>query len=640
MKYIKLGDEASGKTPIHKLDKSYSRAEIADHPNVAILVEEPYVVVDIDTEQEAKILYHLIVTEGINSRIMKTSRGYHFWFKTSEPMKNSIKSKTGLTIHADYRSWGRSARGESKKSYVKVKDNGEWREVINPCKLNDLDEIPRWLKPTGSKYSFLGHSEGDGRNGELYEYILTLQNAKYTQDEVRETIRLINEYVFDDPLPEEELEVILREEAFIPQEQLDEREWFTEKGVFIHNNFAEFIIKNMKIITYHGITYVYQDGYYQQADTIIEQKMIDLYPSITNRWRQEVLSYIRIVTHIDEPDTDEYFVNVINGRLDIRTGILYSHTPDIVDFARINAEYEPNAYHQDTHMLLQRVFVNDEQLFKLFTQSLGFTLTKNAIMQQAFFLSGGDSNGKSSILEMVMSFIGYENVSALSLTDMEHSFKPAELENRLINIGDDISNISIKDTGKFKKLVSGDGVMVERKNQRPFQLRNYATLWFSANKMPSFGDKSDGMDRRITILPFNAKFSPKDKDYDPDILDKVRTPEARSYLLRLAIEGLQSLRADGRFIVPDAVMEIKESYKIESSTVLSWVDDEELTAQDLLDRPIDSWYLDYKTWCQEAGVLKPFARKTFTKEISAHFGLGTKQARDGEKRYRYFDFAG
>ena len=79
--------------------------------------------------------------------------------------------------------------------------------------------------------------------------------------------------------------------------------------------------------------------------------------------------------------------------------------------------------------------------------------------------------------------------------------------------------------------------MVERKNQHPFKLYNYATLWFSTNDMPTFADKSDGLNRRIVILPFDAKFSPYDPDFDPDIIDKVTTDSAKSYLLNLALRG-------------------------------------------------------------------------------------------------------
>ena len=61
---------------------------------------------------------------------------------------------------------------------------------------------------------FLDMRAGDGRNQALFNYILTLQSEDFTKEEARETIRMINRYVLEDPLSDRELETILRDEAF------------------------------------------------------------------------------------------------------------------------------------------------------------------------------------------------------------------------------------------------------------------------------------------------------------------------------------------------------------------------------------------------------------------------------------------
>ena len=76
-------------------------------------------------------------------------------------------------------------------------------------------------------------------------------------------------------------------------------------------------------------------AYYKQAYSIIKRKMIDCYPKITRHERAEVLDYIMIISNIEQPQFDEYVLNVINGRLDLRTGELLPHTPEIHDFVRI-----------------------------------------------------------------------------------------------------------------------------------------------------------------------------------------------------------------------------------------------------------------------------------------------------------------
>ena len=193
-------------------------------------------------------------------------------------------------------------------------------------------------------------------------------------------------------------------------------------------------------------------------------------------------------------------------------------------------------------------------------------------------LIGGGSNGKSTILDMVKKFLGTQNITSISLEKMADRFAPAELENKLANIGDDIDNVTIKDSGTLKKLFSGNSVMVERKGERPFTLEPYATHIYSANRIPRSFDKSEGFYRRWLFIPFNAKFSALDEDYDPMIEDKITTDEAMSYVLNLAIEGAQRLIKNGRFTEPESVKEALEEYKNENSTTLSWIDDQDLDA--------------------------------------------------------------
>lgn len=55
---------------------------------------------------------------------------------------------------------------------------------------------------------------GDGRNQALFNYILTLQSADFEKEEARDCLRMINKYVLKEPLAEDELDVIMRDEAF------------------------------------------------------------------------------------------------------------------------------------------------------------------------------------------------------------------------------------------------------------------------------------------------------------------------------------------------------------------------------------------------------------------------------------------
>ncbi len=88
-----------------------------------------------------------------------------------------------------------------------------------------------------------------------------------------------------------------------------------------------------------------------------------------------------------------------------------------------------------------------------------------------------------------------------------NGFSTAELHGKLANIGDDIGDEFIPNTGVFKKLVTGERLKGERKGQDPFFFQSYAKLLFSANNIPRLGRGKDSaaIAKRLIIIPFDAK---------------------------------------------------------------------------------------------------------------------------------------
>ena len=252
------------------------------------------------------------------------------------------------------------------------------------------------------------------------------------------------------------------------------------------------------------------------------------------------------------------------------------------------------------------------------------------------FIVGESGIGKSTILDLIKTFLGPRNYSAIALEKVTDRFNTAELENKLANIGDDVDNVTLKDTGTLKKLFSGNAVMVERKGERPYTIEPYATHIYSANTIPRSFDKSEGFYRRWLLIPFNARFSTDDEDYDPMIGDKITESVALSYLLNIGIRGAQRLMKNGRFTEPQSVIETLEAYKADNSTVLSWIEDKELNEDYFLDKPRDACYSEFNDWCKLSGIKASnvTGKKTFFKEVATKFDFEekAKQKTDG-KRY-------
>ena len=634
MQYIIL----DGKTPTHGFKDGQGTKtwdEVKDFDNIGVIIPKGYVVLDFDTTSDAEIMLRIVEALDLKCKVLKTTRGIHCWFKSPEEApKNFIKNRLAIGIYCDRKAGGRNA-------YTKIKQDGKKREWIRKVKSSDMEVVPKWLysvsAPSG-KFDFKTMGEGSGRNQELFNYIVYLQTKGFSRDEIRKTIEIINEYVLADPLPDSEIATICRDEAFKPDDVIAEQIAEAEKrSTFSHISVAEEIISEHRLIKYNGVIYEYLDNYYQPAE-FLRKYVRETYRGAKNNQVNEVVSYISDMKEIKRGSikVNPYIINLNNTRLDIRSGKCLEFDPNIIEFGRIPVVYDPSAYCADLDKMLNRVFLGDREVINLFEEMLGAVLLKHNRYQKAFLFCGRGSNGKSTILDLVKTFLGLGNYSTLSLEEVTGRFNKILLEHKYANIGDDIDNVVMKDTGTLKKMIAGNSITVENKGEKGYTTDLYATHIYSANEIPRSFDKTDGFYRRWLIIPFNAKFSADDEDYDPMIGDKITEPIALSYLLNISIRGAQRLIKKGHFTEPQSVKDALEAYKSDNSTVLSWIEDKELNEDYFLEKPRDVVYSEFSDWCKVSGIKSGnvTGKKTFFKEIVQKFDFEEKpkQKTDG-KRY-------
>ena len=604
--------ELRNKIPKVGFKETFGYVTAKRHDDIGIIVQSPYVVLDIDNFAFFEIVWRIVEDLGIKTRVQRTSRGGHFWFYSNKPLPNSNGINTALSVRTDISSYG-------KNSMMVVKQAGIWREWIHWD--DEVDELPAWLTPIKHDYSFFGLKDGDGRNSELFNYMITLVNAGLSRTEVRETFGLINKYLFADEMSEQELSVITRDQAF---EGLHDA--FFEGRRFKHDVFSNYFKNDNRVFTDNGRLFMYYNGFYSDNEGSIQRRMIDYIPSLSAVQRREVIQYLHLVT---EPPINKspYHIITNNGMLDIRRPKeLLPYDSGVFATNKINAYFEEDAYCEDVDRIMNNLTQHDKDLRLLLEEMIGYCLVPTARFQKAFILTGIGSNGKSTFLEMLIDLLGSENVSSLSLKELNHNFKLSEITSKLANIGDDVSAEYMEDSSIFKKLVTGEDITVDKKNEQPYKLRNTAKLVFAANEIPMTLDKSQGMARRLCIIPFDAKFSSTDEDYDPFIIDKLKTDEAHSYLLRIGMEGARRLFEQNGFTEPKAVDEAIHQYNLENNNVLGFLEE---NGKDLEGMTSPLLYDAYEYWCATHGI-SSYKTVKFNREIRNNTMYDTETRRTGE----------
>lgn len=583
------------------------------------ILNDDVIMVDVDSLTAAKKLKTVLDAEHANFAALRTDKGMHFYFQDYQLTTNKIGWYSAIGIKADYKLG-------IKNTADPLKIDGKARKWI--VQSDSLDPLPFWLTPINNHTNGIADIEQGDRNQKLFNYILTLQKHGLSKDEIQKTIRLINKFILERSLPESEVKTILRDDSFIKQS------FYTPKGKFLHDSFGDYLIKEEHVIQINKQLHIYVNGVYSSDQNDIERAMLKQIKSLNTSQRKEVINYL-LLQAPEKHFSDSRYIILGNGIYDLKTDTLQGFTPDIIVANKIPVDYVPGAYYEPTDRTLDKVTCGDKNLRAVLEEVFGTVMYRRNVYSKAFILTGDGGHGKSSILSMIEKFVGKEkNTSAIELKDLSDRFKPAALFGKLANIGDDISNEYIKDNATFKKLVTGETVVIESKGKDPFQFDNYATLVFSANKVPHINDHSNGLTRRLMFIPFEAEFKDTDPDFDRYIDDKLQSKESLQYVLILGLQALKRMKKqDGYTMAKGSELQLAQ-YTRDNEPILAYLDEEQ---PKFINETTKNCYLAYAVWCTDNGH-KPMNQQSLTRFICDKYGYESKpQTIDGKKKRVYIE---
>lgn len=608
--------ETKGKQSIEKLKnrtkwKTYE--EVKNLSGFGGVLADDTILIDIDDSEQSEILMNIVEDLQLDCKVLCTSRGKHFLFKNHTIARNRTHVQLAVGLTADI-------KVGSKLSYEVIKIDGEERfcewDIEEGGK---YQEVPKWLFPVKATAEFVDMDAGDGRNQALFNYILTLTANDFTVDETRECIRILNKFVLKEPLSNEELEVILRDEAF-------QKPVFFMGSTFLFDKFAVYMKNTAHVVKINGQLHIYKDGIYTNGYKEIESDMIQYIPNLKKMQRREVLDYMELIVE-EKEQSDANLIAFNNGIYDLVTGELKPFSTDIVITNKIPWDYNPDAYFELADKTLNKLACDDAAIRALLEECIGYCFYRRNELGKAFILTGDKNNGKSTFLDIVKTILGDKNISALDLKELGDRFNTSMMFGKMANIGDDIGDDFLQGSqvSIFKKIVTGNRIKAERKGQDPFEFNPFIKLLFSANDIPRMKDKTGAVLRRLVIIPFNARFSKYlpdgvtiDPDFDPFIKYKLIQKESIEYLIKLGVEGLKRVITNNEFTKSEKVQGQLDEYEEENNPIIAFIAD---CGVDMIENePTNEVYKRYQVFCAE-NSMQPMSNIVFSKQINKRLDL-------------------
>jgi putative DNA primase/helicase len=370
------------------------------------------------------------------------------------------------------------------------------------------------------------------------------------------------------------------------------------------------------------ITYVFNGTHWEQRFTAEIENYAQTHfdPPPSNSQRTEFLKLIQC-SNLKRTDwlskSSEGMVNFRNGVYDIKENSLGSHSPDFGFRYVLPYNYDDKATCPVFDQMLWDVTCGDKTLQKILLEFMGYALSNDRMwVHKALILFGTGANGKSTIIQTLKNIIGKQSVSEKSLAELNDPQNRDTLDGSLFHVAEEAGVDSLSKSEVFKRMIGGNGITIKKLYSQPYTIENKCKLIISCNDLPKSGDKSDGLYRRMLLVPFRAKFT-------DDIADKhiqQKLDRELPGIFNKVMHHYRDLLKRGSFPESDAVNKEMELYQEENDNMIFWRNEriEQISPTDpgFEDAFIskEALYSDYKSFILD-GMQKPLSKINFGRQL-------------------------
>lgn len=568
------------------------------------VVKEDEVIVDVDVLPK-KTIERIISLFNIKTQTVWTSRGAHFYFKKPKGFKGARKI-CPLGFEVEYK---HSKNTDS----ITIKQNGELRIIENEDEREELPEIfysRKVLKP------LLGLDSGEGRNNMLFAHRMKIYDLKQWQS----IVRFINNHIFASPLPEEEFQNIIRD-VHIEAKKNSEPE------------VASILIAKYKMVQYLGKIYWFENNQYITDEDDFKSLLFSEIGQQKSRYFEEVTKQIRIQSQVIK-GTKVFDIKLQNGIL--RDGKF--HQVDFKEFTpySIDIPYDPNA----EPIALVDEYINNltdgeteykNFLLEILAHPLIVDKEFKRLLAKFFIFVGDGGNGKGTLLLIIRRILGYDNCSGLSIKQMVDERYFGTLQNKLTNLGDDLQDEAINNEQMkiLKNISTCDYVATRNLFEMSKEVELTLSLIFTSNHVLKSFEKGESYKRRVQWCPMFHKPTQKDKRF----IEKLTTPEALKYWMKLIVEAYERLYQQEGFTDSPTVKLYNETYHKMNNNCIEFLQD--FDQAHFLGKRAPESYDEYEIWAEEIG-LNVHSKKLFQDSMNKVHGLEIRKTNRNGKSTRVY----
>jgi len=298
-------------------------------------------------------------------------------------------------------------------------------------------------------------------------------------------------------------------------------------------------------------------------------------------------------------DRNPEYLNAKNGIIDLPTGTLLPHTPEIVLTKQTRVDFLPNARCPKWVKFLNEVFVRPAMV-NFVQRLLGYAIGGGTGEQTFFIFYGRGANGKSTLLEVVHQILGEycQSVNTEAFLGEDNNSESMHELARLVGcrlvVGTE-SNRGVLNEAMVKRITGSDTITARKLYQEAFEYRPQFKFILVTNHKPLTRYADDAFWRRVCLVPFTVSFSVEQQNQNllPELL------EEKDGILRWLVQGHKLWRKFG--LDRTEVEEETKAYRQQVDVIGQFLE-EQCEVQDPKARTNGKdLYASYGFWCAETG---------------------------------------
>lgn len=305
-------------------------------------------------------------------------------------------------------------------------------------------------------------------------------------------------------------------------------------------------------------------------------------------------------------------INCRNGELwfDLQGNLVFKpHRPESYLRFTLDVEFDPAATCPEFDRRSIEIFGGNNdpaEVYRHFMEIVGYICQPWRKLAIIVMLHGSGSNGKTSLMRIVVRLLGLPAVMFDRISDIEkHHFKIGSLVGKLMLLDDDVDAGTLLPDGFLKTTSEEKPMTGQHKHKNPFEFICRAVVVMLANAFPALKDVSYGIQRRMVIIPFKRRF--EKEEIIPGLFDTIWEQEA-SGILNKAIKGFQDLIRRGHFDKPQDCLAVEQEFFNHANILFTFI--EEACVQDVnVKQELTVFHTRLKDYCEFAGIKNPPSRQ-------------------------------